>query len=176
MNELIKVFVKTEPPEQVANGFILVEQPRNDSYRGCLELRDDDDSVRVFFWINNIAMPEREIGREFILAVDPEFRDIILEAIVYFTAETQYFRFDMFDKNLEDLVRFSSLEEDVFSVYYRFIVKALKCHVLPDVRKNPGHEHYSVSFEKGSAEDFPMIMGLKLRDAIIEMRYLMPTT
>ena len=162
------------PIEERQHGFFVSAKPINNHCRGCLELRDGDLFVRVFFWISDLhQMIDNESGRELILATDRNLKKTLLEAVIYYTPKTKYFRFDMFDEEGVSLIKFTSLEESVFSLYYKFIVAAIKRLVLPDVDTHPEYEYYSTFFKDGTAGDFEKVMGAKLSDAIIEMRMLM---
>ncbi len=178
MNKRSELYARIyEIPEMKrSHGFILVESYCNDSCRGCLEIREKGDSVRIFFWISDVTKNVRGTGREFILATDHGLKDTLLEAIVYYTPKTKYFRFDMFDAELENLVRFTSIEERVFELYYKFIVRMLKSFVQQTIQKNPKYENHSILFTKESSEDFKSITGISMGDAISEMRMLMPAT
>jgi len=178
MNVRSKLYARVYeiPIVKRSHGFMLVESYCNDSCRGCLEIREKEYSVRVFFWISDATKSVRGAGREFILATDTELEDTLLEAIVYYTPKTKYFRFDMFDAELENLVRFTSIEERVFELYYKFIVRMLKSFVQQTIQKNPKYENHSILFTKESSKDFKDITGISMGEAISEMRMLMPAT
>ena len=168
--DYVSHLIQTQPPSRRPHGFIIIEPPQNDVYRGTLELRNGGLWARIYYLFG--APPFDCNSHELAIFMDTQMEWPMLQTVVRPDPDDHGMLYiEHFIDQCLHQVLWSDGDEKLFCICNTFICKSISKNVQSKMVEDKKSPYYSQCFDASTINEYTDGMNMALDTMIGSIIY-----